>query len=311
MSRSAATGFDVLRHRVAQLDRCVPGEIYAPLDEYRDPDAVWFARVLGRRTDMSGTVDENGRPAWSQIEPDEADAIVAGCGLIERMRAAVPHVVDGPVDLTAQLWVHDQSAHGPAGSEVPSEEFFVPVDAGTIRDAATKPWDVGFFTSTAAWAGWSMWRVYQETRSSEYPGPLSCWGMRVEPGTAVNDIRSAADWVWFVARYPLVVADRVYPDWPAVAREWHAVRFTGSAIAAGQGLVFPLGDAWIQPFGLDVEQTFWLSWRFTGALWQDSTTSPAGDEGHDQPELSALIARAAEVAARPHDVRQRGVSVSG
>jgi hypothetical protein len=146
MSRSAATGFDVLRHRVAQLDRCVPGEIYAPLDEYRDPDAVWFARVLGRRTDMSGTVDENGRPAWSQIEPDEADAIVAGCGLIERMRAAVPHVVDGPVDLTAQLWVHDQSAHGPAGSEVPSEEFFVPVDTGTIRDAATKPWDVGFFT---------------------------------------------------------------------------------------------------------------------------------------------------------------------
>lgn len=98
-----------------------------------------------------------------------------------------------------------------------------------------------------------------------YPLPLPTWQMHVDPDAAVYEIRSSVDWVRFVEGYPKIVDNRVYPDWPAAANDWDAVHFTAFALASAQGLVFLLGTDEIQPLMLDVEQTFWLSWRFTGA----------------------------------------------
>lgn len=270
MSRVVTTGFEVLRHRVARLERSVPTEIYAPPEDSR-PNVTWFTDVLAQRTDLSQTVDERGLPVRSGIEPEEADAIVAECALLGRLRECARRAVDGPVDLAAQEWVHHRAAHLPPRPGMPMSEHFVPVEAATVPVARAKPWNVGFFTSTSAWDGWGMWRVYQDVHSSMYEGPLPRWHLDVEPGAAVYEIRSAADWVRFVRRYPVVVDGRAYPDWPSVAKEWDGVHFTAFAIAATQGLVFGLDEADIQPLALDVEQTFWLSWRFTGATEKEAS----------------------------------------
>jgi hypothetical protein len=264
----ASNGFEVLHHRVAHLDRSADGEIYSAgdVEGQLDPDAVWFTEVLGTCNDWTATTEPGtNKPIPSGIDPREADAITEKCALIQRLRAQAPRVVDGPVDLTAQQWVHHRPDHLPRRPEFPTAEAFVPVTAATVTKAATKPWEVGFFTSTGAWHRHSMWRVYQHAFYFMYPAPLPAWRMHVEPGVAVYEIGCAVDWVRFVADYPKIVDDRAYPDWPAVAKDWDAVHFTAFAIAATQGLVFPLGKAAIQPLLLDTEQTFWLSWRFTEA----------------------------------------------
>jgi hypothetical protein len=175
-------------------------------------------------------------------------------------------VVNGPLDPTAQHWTYFRPEHLPKRSGVPSAEHFVPVTRETVRDPKVKPWEVGLFTSTGAWGGHSMWRVYQAVCSSMYPARLPTWRLEVDPDAAVSEIRCAEDWVRFVERYPAVAGHRVYPNWPAVAKDWDGIHFTAFAIAATQGLVFPMGKLQIQPLMLDVEQTFWLSWRFGGAV---------------------------------------------
>lgn len=246
-------------------------------ERYPDPDAGWFAEVLGTRDHWTDTTDPaTGQPILSGISPREADAIVRESALIQRLRTDAPQALDGPVDLATQQWVHERRDKPPRRPEIPSAEHFIPVTAATVGKPRVKPWEAGFFTSTGCWHGHSMWRVYQDAFSFMYPLPLPTWQLHVDPDAAVYEVRCAADWVGFVERYPKVVDGRVYPDWPAVASDWDAVHFTAFAIAAAQGLVFPLGTDEIQPLMLDVEQIFWLSWRFTGATLLEPGRLDAG-----------------------------------
>lgn len=128
-------GFEVLRYRVAHLDRSAPEETYfkGALEDRLDPDVSWLAEVLGSHDRWTDTTDPvTGRPIPSGIEPHEADAIVGECALIQRLRKQAPQVMDGPVDLTAQQWVRNQPDQLPDGTEIPSAEHFVPVTAATV-----------------------------------------------------------------------------------------------------------------------------------------------------------------------------------
>jgi len=132
---------------------------------------------------------------------------------------------------------------------------------------STKPHNVGLYTSTASFAGRSMWSLYLEfnRESTLFTHPWHTWRLEVSQAPTVVEIVSGSDWATFVGAYPYRVGSVLYPDWAVVARHYDGVHMTLLAIAATQGLFFGSEQGFIAPPYWDVESTLWLTWQFASA----------------------------------------------
>lgn len=255
------SGLRMLYQRIADLDADM--EEFPP-DGVTERDAVRFARVLERCTAPGRPAEEcNDLPTAS---PEESDGIVAASSLIQRLASAVPHVVTGPLDLSAQQWIAvDRRPHLPPRIAIPDAAHFAPPRREDPARPTTKPFWVGLFTSTAAWGSHSMWRVYLEVNrgSTLFPLPWRVWRLDIDQPVRVREITSAVDWVAFVCAYGERVGYLVYPNWVEVARHWDAVHMSAHAVAATQGLWLQAGRGEIVAATFwDVESTLWLRWPF-------------------------------------------------
>jgi hypothetical protein len=252
-------GLRELARRVALLD-----------DERGDPLVVGdaaadLARFVSVLAEITRSGDGSELPSAS---PAEADELAGTSRLLRRLLAAAPHITAGPLRLDAQRWIATgKPSHVPAGHRTPSSAHFVgPGAAGRTRPDA-KPFGLGMFTSTAAADGRGAWRTYLDLHrgSSLFPLPWHTWAVEIEAGATVREISSAVDWMELVASHPLRAGGLTYPDWVSIGRVHDGVHMTLRAIAATQGIVFPMsGGAVAAPYW-DVESTLWLRWRVRSA----------------------------------------------
>jgi hypothetical protein len=204
------------------------------------------------------------------IDPAVADNMVEASRLIDDIAAYQPSLITGPLQTDRQHWaaVSEASVSADAVSAQPCPACLrVPSTAADQR-AAMQPWAIGFYTSTATPEGRSMWREYLELfrESTLYPLPWHIWEMEVDTNDiSVAEIVSARRWVEFVDAYALTSDGLVYPDWEKIARKFDAVHVTLPTIVAAQGFHFRTSRGLIAPAFWDVETTFWLRWRFSGA----------------------------------------------
>lgn len=190
-----------------------------------------------------------------------ADDIVSVSRLLGEIEGLAPSLVTGPIDRERQQWTSANRAT--SSEEPPTEAHFVALRV--YEPAAIKPVRGGLWTSTAAAAGRSMWRMYQEPwrKSVAWPAPWYAWALVVERGAKVAEITNAREWVEFVRTYSRPHDGLLYPQWAEVAAEWDGVHVTARAVAAIQGLNFSTPQGRIPPEFWDVETTFWVKWCFS------------------------------------------------
>lgn len=226
-------------------------------------DLAHFVAVMSRVT-RPGMPDD-GLPATTARE---ADDVVAGCDLLRRLARAAPEVAVGPLRLDAQRWIATgKPSHVPRGHRQPSPEHLVEPAVARSPAPDAKPFGLGMFTSTATVGGHGAWRTYLDVHegSSLFPPPWLTWAIEIEPSAVVLEVASAADWVELVRSHPLPADGLTYPDWQSLARACDGVHMTLTAIAATQGIVFPMpGGPTAAPYW-DVESTLWLRWRVRSA----------------------------------------------
>lgn len=235
-------------------------------DEFRpDDDVERFIEVLEEVTSTGTPADVSGLPL---VAATDADALLARCRLLGRLRAALPTLVDGPLRADAQYFV------GTANMPPPSADRFLAPNtaAGQPAPASTKPFDLGLFTSTGDGAGYGMWRRYLEINrgSSLFPLPWRTWSLNAATDLTVREITSAADWAAFVREHPRRHGPLLYPDWVAAAANYDAVHMTLPAIAATQGLLLATETGPVAAPYWDIESTLWLRWRFTTATLMET-----------------------------------------
>lgn len=237
-----------------------------------EPDAgVRLGRFLSVMCRVPGALVEVEEISEPKIDAVRADDLVAGSSLLTEIDRFAPDMVAGPMDRTRQHWI---TTDKPLRSKLPNwngdppsaRRFVVPqVD----HPARIKPFGVGMWTSTACVAETSMWKAYLEPSKKSGGGawstPWHTWALFIEDDVKIAEITSATTWVKFVRAYPRICEGRLYPDWVKVARDFDAVHMTLSAIAAVQGFNFSTPDGVIPAESWDVESTFWLKWRFSGA----------------------------------------------
>lgn len=119
-----------------------------------------------------------------------------------------------------------------------------------------------------------MWRLYLEDyRGSDlYPLPWETWRLPVERTATVREIISAEDWADFVATYPRIYGDYVYPQWHEAAADVDAVHLSLRAVAAIQGVSIRTALGPAAPTFWDVESTLWLRWRFAPPRFLERTS---------------------------------------
>ena len=130
----------------------------------------------------------------------------------------------------------------------------------------------GFWTTTAT-AGWPFewFLTIAFMRGTE----IRIWELEVRPDARVFQVRSEADWVELIRRFPsLVEPGRMceahncqipgplyMPVWEVVARVWDAVRWTLSGKLRSLVVPWPVLDGYsIIIDELVYEQTLWLRW---------------------------------------------------
>jgi hypothetical protein len=254
------------------------------LDAFDNPEAkagseavcgllTHFVHVLEGYTDtfMEYECDE------AIIDPEIADDLVAECRLLRAIEVHEPSLVRGPLLRHRQDWTCMGGGRRPSVSEGrphrPSEAGFVAPSTSLATHAVTKPTGIGLYTSTATSAGSSMWRELLSgylssaaAGSQLFPLPWVTWRLEQSPGAInVAEIVNARAWVSFVESYPSVAGGLVWPDWVRAAKDFDAIHITLPAIVAAQGFRFRIGPMTLEPAFWDVEQTFWLAWRFSGA----------------------------------------------
>ena len=211
------------------------------------------------------------------IDPELADAMAGECRLLRAIDVYEPSVVRGPLLRNRQDWTSigrrcwPSTGKGPPPA--PAETRFIVPRMPSALSATTQPTGLGLYTSTGVSGGLSTWRRllsgYEASAAAGgglYPFPWVTW--RLEPSTdkvSVAEIVSARTWVAFVESYSAIVHGTVWPDWARIAEEFDAIHITLSAVVAAQGFRFRVGSKVIAPAFWDVEQTFWLAWRFSGA----------------------------------------------
>jgi hypothetical protein len=239
------SGAAELRRRVAQLD-----------SELGDPrtELVHLIAVLARINDTGATPHT--------VSAADADSALAECRLLHHLNEIVPEVVTGPLAPQRQYWISTgKPAHRPRADPIPQESEFNTVSHNTV---GMKPFDVGLFTSTGVLGRHGMWREYLDLHrgSTLHPTPWHSWTLIPDEDIAVREITTATHWVEFVRSYARQIGTLIYPDWTKIAAHYHAVHVTMRAIAAIQGLRFPVTDGIVQAAYWDVESTLWLRWCF-------------------------------------------------
>ncbi|MCD0453306.1 hypothetical protein LO762_29600 [Actinocorallia sp. API 0066] len=244
-----------LRHRVAELDAAHP---------WFDSDLDHFADVMSEHTDTRAAAECGDGVG----DPEAADRIVGGCRLLDVIAERDADLVAGPLCLSRQHWTGTgREDVAPEPRLTPSKALFVPPETAQGDLLSAKPFDVGLFTSTCASEGRSMWRAYLDgyLGSDLFPLPWRTWHLRPGGGgIRVREITDAKSWVEFVAEYPRGDGGIVYPDWRRVGRDFAGVHMTLRAIAATQGLCFPVSGGLTAAPYWDVESTLWLRWVFGG-----------------------------------------------
>lgn len=151
-------------------------------------------------------------------------------------------------------------------SQAPREEAFIAPSSARDHKPDVKPFDLGLYTSTATFAGYSMWRVLVGPDDSMlYPRPWYTWELELDRDVKVAEILSATEWVEFVCARARISGGLVYPDWARIAREVDGIHVTLPVIAAAQGFHFNTAHGVIPPAFWDVETTFWVRWCFSGS----------------------------------------------
>ena len=237
-----------LAQRVAALDAQDGGDVGSDVNQ--------FISVLAEVVSF-GTGDVSEMPKW---RPDDADRVLAGCRLLARLGSAVPEIVSGPLDRSAQYWISaEKPSHLPPNVPALAAEHFRPVAPQT---RSTKPFTFGLHTSTGFMATQGMWRAYLDLyEGSAVPLPVwHVWALTARQDAAVLEITTATEWAAFIDRFPVEACGLLYPDWQAVATQFDAVHMTIRAIAAAQGLCFYVPNGITAPAYWDVETTFWLRW---------------------------------------------------
>lgn len=254
------SGSRILVDRVAHLDAARPT---LPDDDPLLSDLRHFIRTV---TPVTRPPDTH-RDTLPVVSPDEADSIVDGSALLERLRAAWPEVVLGPVGLDRQYWISaERPVDQPRRHPELDARFFDAPGAVPAPAPATKPFGLGLFTSTGSAATFGMWWLYlQDYRGSTlFREPWTPWRVALAD-SSVLEVRSAADWAALVAAHPLEHAGMAFPDWARIAERWDGVHMTVPAVAATQGVGLEVGGAATAPTNWDVESTLWLRWRVTAA----------------------------------------------
>jgi hypothetical protein len=258
---------DLLRTRLAELDdriellagRPARGRVVLLLERFVD--------VLSAQTN---TFMDREAGANAEIDPDEADRLVATSALLSELVTDEPSVVTGPIALNRQHWMAiNWWGEKPPGEPVaPSRKQFKALAGLAPSDAGVKPFDVGMHTSTATAGELSSWRLFLEPyrgASELYSLPWRTWQLAIEDGVRVAEIDSARAWVGLVEAFPRTRDGFLVPDWREVAREFDAVHVSLRAVAAVQGFHVRASGGLIPPAFWDVESTFWLRWCFTGS----------------------------------------------
>jgi len=248
------------RYGAARLDY-PPGSADVP--GYLCEDIAYFVTVMEQVTDTGLMRNPQRMPL---VSPGEADDLMANCRLLGRLADSVPEVTRGPLRRDAQYWVGTGGpGHLPSKVRELQRARFIDVAHAHQAGASTKPFGLGLFTSTGVAGTFGMWRVYLDLNrgSSLFPLPWQTWVVTPREDVAVAEITSAAEWVEFIASHPARAGEFLYPDWRQVADEYDGVHMSLRAIAAVQGLYFPVGNAIVVPSYWDVESTFWLRWCFT------------------------------------------------
>jgi hypothetical protein len=254
----AKTAAQLLQDRIAELDtRRLPIVAFDA-----DPRLVHVASVMQFYTNTA-IAAACGGPAV--VTPAAADEIVDTCRLLHELRETDPELVTGPLPQERQHWI-GMNRHGEASEAVPepSRSRFAEPAGAAGSQPSVKPWDAGFYTSTATRRGRSMWRTYLDFfyyGSDLFPLPWYTW--EVQAQGCVLDITSAVEWAAFVDAYPQIHDSKVYPDWSAAARDVDGVHMTLPGIVATQGISFPIARGLTAPAYWDVETTLWLRWVFT------------------------------------------------
>jgi hypothetical protein len=252
-------GLPYLARRIADLDGTLG---YPHLATDADPDLVRCIVVMEQVTSTGPIRDTHRMPL---VTASEADALVGGCRLLARLKAAAPEIVTGPLRLDTQYWIATgKPSHVPPGDRTLSESSFITAANRATAGPSTKPFGLGLFTATGGFAIHGMWRLYLDLNwgSTLSPLPWHTWAVQPRREIRIREITTAADWVDFVRSYPIQDGQLLYPDWSAAARDWDAVHMTLRAITASQGLYFPAERGIVAAPYWDIESTLWLRWCF-------------------------------------------------
>lgn len=106
--------------------------------------------------------------------------------------------------------------------------------------------------------------------------PIACWKLTTTTSARVYEIAGPEDWHTLCLRYPTEVgemaakhlhrhwpgADRLTPDWPAVARDWDGVHLSLGGLLTAAQVVNRTSEGWSVQWGWECELTMWLRWVF-------------------------------------------------
>ena len=189
---------------------------------------------------------------------EEADALARRSSLLSQLAEVAPEIVTGPLRLDSQYWIGTNKPARPNDS-TPQESAFVSASDATTKTPSTKPFGIGFFTSTGnAISAHGMWRLYREGWATA----RHVWAIDINGRPVVREITTASEWVDFVLSHPRRDGEILFPDWTSVARHYDAIHMTLRVIAAIQGLCFRTEEGIVAPTYWDVESTLWLRWCF-------------------------------------------------
>lgn len=256
---------EILRERVQELDGG-----HLPIVSFTaNSRLLHFTLIMASYTNTRISTDSQSK---SVLAPVDADEIASTCGLLADIAQAEAELVNGPLDRTRQHWIKtNRRSTSPTAPSQPTRSQLIEVGQTNVPSA--KPFGVGFYTSTAATDGHSMWRTYLDSvrGSTLHPLPWYTWQLHADGSTRIAEIASAIEWTEFVGEYPREHAGMIYPDWYRIAQEFDGVHLTLRAILAIQGFAFPAACGLIAPSYWDVESVFWLRWCFTSVQLQDVT----------------------------------------
>lgn len=252
------TALETLRERVEALDAehtsLSPGTAPGRAD-----------RFVGVMASYTHTWPLIASPREATLDPGDADALVAGCRLLDAIAERADDVVEGPLARSRQHWIAT-ARHADAASAPDADRFVGAAGHEETENLFCKPSGLGLFSSTALPQGASMWRVFLDLGSerSIHPRPWYTWELTPEAGElAVLEIATAAEWAAFLERHGVLRDGLLHPDWRRTARQVDAVHVTARAIAAAQGFHLQTSGTRTARMYWDVETTLWLRWRFS------------------------------------------------